>query len=439
MSNVGIASLTFWTPNVNIFRDPRWGASLACISHQRAAYLFARSLCGLCAAGRGQEIPGEDPVLNSDYAEGFVSGFQTGEDPNHLKASCCCKHYAGYSLESWSPNGPDDPHPTSRHDFNAIISKQDLTDTYFPPFMSCANRGNASGVMCSYSKPIRVAQATGFRSVFSRQFVLADAVNGVPSCASQGLLNINLREKWGFNGYVTSDCGAVGNVEGRSAHHFTTTDDATCAVTLGAGMDNDCGGFFGGKGGALDSAIKNGAVTKSVRESSLGNLIRVQMRLGMFDSDDDQIYRTYMTDRVDTPEHRSLALEAARQGMTLVKNNGALPLSKTKVKTVAAVGPHCNATVALQSNYHGSAPYLISPAEGLAKYASVATELGCVIGQCKGCHPKNANKGDPSPAVPPSIAKAMALAGSADGTPSLVSDLVCGLIQLTDSFCCVAP
>lgn len=119
----------------NIFRDPRWG--------------------------RGQETPGEDPVLNSDYAAGFVSGFQTGEDPRHLKASSCCKHYAGYSLESWSPQGPDDPKPTTRHDFNAIISEQDLTDTYFPPFMSCANRGNASGIMCSYSKSsTRIAHST---------------------------------------------------------------------------------------------------------------------------------------------------------------------------------------------------------------------------------------------------------------------------------------
>ena len=211
-------------------------------------------------------------------------------------------------------------------------------------------------------------------------------------------------------------------MEGGSAHHFTTTDDATCAATLGAGMDNDCGGFFGGKGGSLDSAIKDGAVTKSVRESALGNLVRVQIRLGMFDADDDQPYRTYKTDRVDTPEHRSLALEAARQGMTLVKNtNGVLPLSKTKVKTVAAVGPHCNATTDMQSNYHGSAPYLVSPAEGLAKYAAVATEMGCVIGQCKGCHAKNANKDDPSPNVPPSVTNAVALAGSLDGAATLAT------------------
>ena len=107
---------------MNIFRDPRWG--------------------------RGQETPREDPTLNSDYAEGFVGGFQTGEDPHHLKASSCCKHYAAYNLEKWSPNGPGDPNPTTRHNFNAVVSEQDLTDTYFPSFISCANRGNASGIMC---------------------------------------------------------------------------------------------------------------------------------------------------------------------------------------------------------------------------------------------------------------------------------------------------
>ena len=130
---------------MNIFRDPRWG--------------------------RGQETPGEDPTLNSDYAEQFVSGFQTGEDPQHLKASSCCKHYAGCaslvpalslslsplrlicvdSLEKWSPNGRTDPDQMDRHHFNAIISEQDLADTYYPAFTSCANRGNASGVMCRFA------------------------------------------------------------------------------------------------------------------------------------------------------------------------------------------------------------------------------------------------------------------------------------------------
>lgn len=335
MSNAGIASLTFWTPNVNIFRDPRWG--------------------------RGQECPGEDPTLNGDYAEGFVGGFQTGPDSTYLKASSCCKHYAAYNLEKWSPDGPNASNPVDRHHFNAVVTEQDLQDTYFPAFMSCANRGNASGVMCSYN-----------------------AVNGVPSCASQMLLDDTLRGKWGFNGYVTSDCGAVGNVQ--SAHMYTNTSDATCAVTLGAGMDNDCGGFFGGnEKGNLAAAFNDGAVPKASQVKALSNMLRVQMRLGMFDPDASNPYRSWSLDMVDTNAHRALTLEAARQGMVLVKNsNNVLPFKKDVTATLAVVGPHANSTVAMQSNYHGTAPYIVSPAEGLAKYAAVTVAEGCEDIACRG-------------------------------------------------------
>lgn len=153
MSNVHNAGLTFWAPNINIFRDPRWG--------------------------RGQETPGEDPYLNAEYAHQFVSGMQRGkEDPTRIKASSCCKHFDAYSLENW--NGMD------RYHFDAICTQQDLVDTYYPAFVACVNpqRGGGSGIMCSYN-----------------------AVNGVPTCASSQLLTKNLRNAWGFDGYVTSDCG----------------------------------------------------------------------------------------------------------------------------------------------------------------------------------------------------------------------------------------
>jgi beta-glucosidase-like glycosyl hydrolase len=323
-SNAGQASLTFWTPNVNIFRDPRWG--------------------------RGQETPGEDPTVNSDYAEQFVSGFQNGEDsdPRRIKASACCKHYAGYSLENWGPDGPGGA-TVDRHHFNAVITEQDLADTYYPPFTSCANRGNASGVMCSYN-----------------------AVNGVPSCASKMLLTEKLRDKWGFDGYITSDAGAVSDV--MNTHNFTDSNDTTCTAVLEAGMDNNAGGWFTdgnrGYGGQLASAIADGSVTTAVWQAALRNMLRVQMRLGMFDPDSTQPYRQYASDRVDTPGHRQLALEAAEQGVTLVKNiGGTLPLSSASLK-IALLGPHANATTAMQSNYHGTAPYLISPAQGLEEFSN---------------------------------------------------------------------
>lgn len=324
-NNMGIASLTFWTPNVNIFRDPRWG--------------------------RGQETPGEDPTLNSDYAEGFVGGFQDDEGLNgYLKASSCCKHYAAYSME--------DSEGFTRHNFSATVSEQDLSDTYFPAFISCANRGRASGVMCSYN-----------------------AVNGVPSCASKELLTDNLRDKWGFDGYVTSDCGAVKNVD--TAHHYTNTTDATCKDTLGAGMDNDCGSYFGrnGQKAALQPAIDDGSVTEKVWQSALSHLLRVQMRLGIFDPDHSNPARFWGPEKVDTPAHRALALSAAEQGIVLVKNaNKLLPFSQNANKSVAVIGPSADATVTMQSNYHGRAPFLISPSQGLSNFSTnVKSVEGCKI------------------------------------------------------------
>lgn len=226
---------------------------------------------------------------------------------------------------------------------------------------------------------------------------------------------------------MTSDCGAVGNVQNQ--HNYTHNDNATCAATLGAGMDSDCGGFFGLQNGRLDKAIQGGEVTKAMRESALGHLLRVQMRLGMFDPDDGQPFRKYQTDRVDTAAHRALALSAARQGMTLVKNaNDVLPLSASTITSVAAVGPHANATDALQSNYHGTAPYLVSPAEGLARFVSnVSIELGCAIGQCKSCRKaatsafeEHAELLDSSSGRQPSIPRAVALAAAADATVILI-------------------
>lgn len=167
-------------------------------------------------------------------------------------------------------------------------------------------------------------------------------------------------------------------------------------------------------------------MTKTVRESALGHLLRVQMRLGMFDPDDRQPFRQYQTDRVDTAAHRSLALSAARQGMTLVKNtNAALPLSASTIKSIAVVGPHANATDALQSNYHGTAPYLVSPAEGLSKFVSnVSVELGCAIGQCKACRKATTvtavEDSVSRDSVQPSIPRAAALAAAADATVILI-------------------
>ena len=303
--------LTFWTPNINIFRDPRWG--------------------------RGHETPGEDPTINADYAEDFVGGFQArNATTTMMRGSACCKHFALYSLEGnvdkktgqvtppWGPDGT-----VTRHNFNAVAQQRDLVETYFPAFISCANRGNASGVMCSYN-----------------------AVNGIPSCANKELLTTNLRESWGFDGYVTGDCGAVNNV--KRQHGYTKTDDATVLAVLRAGTDNDCGGTL--SVGLLRAAMQRGTVKESDFEATLKHLFRVQFRLGLFDRSDvgAQIKWSGLgVADIDTPQHRELALEAALQGLVLLKNdNGTLPLrvsgKNAHNATLAVVGPNANATTTLQ-------------------------------------------------------------------------------------------
>ena len=320
LNNAGHAGLTFWTPNINLMRDPRWG--------------------------RGQETPGEDPYLTSEYARHFVPGMQEGEDPRHIKASSCCKHYYAYDLENWG--GVD------RHHFNAIITKQDEADTYLPAFHSCVKNGRVSGLMCSYN-----------------------AVNGVPSCANGRIMNEFARDAWGFEGYITSDCGAVADVTNN--HKYDTPNEAV-RDTLAAGMDSDCGGFMKNN---MKNSIEANVTKVGVLDHALIDLFAMQVRLGMFDNVAEQPYLKYtFADEVNTPEHQELALDAARQGTVLLKNDGALPLKTSAVKSVAIVGPSANATTLMQGNYQGTAPYLISPSMGVSKYASVQTYLGCSDQKC---------------------------------------------------------
>ncbi|MQL96769.1 hypothetical protein Taro_029446 [Colocasia esculenta] len=180
--NVGEAKgLTFWSPNINIFRDPRWG--------------------------RGQETPGEDPMTTSKYAVAYVRGlqgdtYQGGSLGTGLKASACCKHFTAYDLDRWKG--------VTRYGFNAVVSAQDLEDTYQPPFRSCVVEGRASGIMCSYNR-----------------------VNGVPTCADYNLLSRTARGSWGFYGYITSDCDAVQVM--RDNHLYARTPEDAVADSLKAG------------------------------------------------------------------------------------------------------------------------------------------------------------------------------------------------------------
>lgn len=344
MYNTGQAGLTFWAPNVNVFRDPRWG--------------------------RGQETPGEDPMVVSAFAVEFVRGFQSVnyggirsevsemnrvlEDDNgdgksgDLMLSACCKHLTAYDLEMWSS--------FSRYNFNAVITDQDFEDTYQPPFRSCVQQGKASCLMCSYN-----------------------AVNGVPACARKDLLE-QARDKWGFKGYITSDCDAVATVF--EYQHYTKNPEDAVADVLKAGMDINCGTFLVRH---TFDAIQRGKVQEEDIDRALVNLFSVQIRLGLFDGDPRKgKYRRLGPEDVCTAEHNKLALEAARQGIVLLKNDEKfLPLKKDTISSLAVIGPLANDATKLGGGYTGipcSEKSLLDGFQDYIKKTSYAT--GCFNMSC---------------------------------------------------------
>ncbi len=274
--------------------------------------------------GRNQEVPGEDPLLTGNYASMFVQGLQGSEgglDEKRVQITACCKHFVANSLENWKNY--------SRHNFDAPVSDSDLYNYYLPAFRSCVMEGRALGIMCSYN-----------------------AVNGIPSCANDFLLQKTLRESWRFDGYVTSDCGAIRDecTDEPSGHGYTNCTQATADSIL-AGTDVDCGGVYNAE---IENAVKSGALKEGQVDVSFARLTTIQMRLGLFDNDKaTQPYFNLGIDDIDTAQHQQLALEAAQQSIVLLKNDdGVLPIKAGS--KVAVVGPHYNATELLLSNYHGA-------------------------------------------------------------------------------------
>jgi beta-glucosidase len=277
--------ITFWSPNVNIFRDPRWG--------------------------RGQETYGEDTFLTSILGVAFVKGLQ-GNDARYLKSAACAKHFAVHS-------GPED----KRHEFNAVATIKDMTETYLPAFKALVDV-NVEGFMGAYNR-----------------------TNGEPCCGSKTLLKDILRDEWGFEGYVVSDCWAI--VDFHLYHKVTTTQTESIALALKNGCDLNCGNIYEN----LLLALEEGLITEEqIRESTV-SLMTTRMKLGMFDKNTPFDHISY--DIVDCPEHRNLNYETARKSLVLLKNNGILPLDKEKIKNIAVIGPNANSIVALEGNYHGTA------------------------------------------------------------------------------------
>jgi beta-glucosidase len=291
--------LTFWSPNINIFRDPRWG--------------------------RGQETYGEDPYLTSRVGVAFVTGLQ-GDDPNYLKVVATPKHFAVHS-------GPE----VLRHRFDVPVSPHDLADTYTPAFRSTVTEGKAGSVMCAYN-----------------------SVRGEPACANH-LLFDTLRNKWGFKGYVVSDCWAISDLH--QGHGFVLTLEQAAALSVKAGTDLSCGPEFG----ILPLAVRNRLLSNDDIDRAVKRLFEARFRLGMFDPAERVPWSKLTLADNDTPAHRQVALEAARKSIVLLKNDrNALPL-KPSVKTIAVIGPNADSLSVLLGNYNGNPSSYSTILDGLRK------------------------------------------------------------------------
>jgi beta-glucosidase len=299
--------LTFWSPNINIFRDPRWG--------------------------RGQETYGEDPFLTSRIGISFVNGLQ-GNDPKYFKVIATAKHFAVHS-------GPEQ----LRHSFDAVPSKQDLFETYLPAFEALVKEGKVYSIMGAYN-----------------------ALYGKPACASDLLMKDLLRNKWGFQGYVVSDCGAI--YDFYNGHKmYPGAKEASAAAVL-AGTDLTCGTEYV----ALEQAVAEGLISVSDIDVSIKRLFLARFKLGMFDPASMVSYANIPFSENNTPEHDRLSLDVAHQSMVLLKNNGILPLGN-KFKKILVVGPNSDNLDVLLGNYNGNPSNPVNVIQGIRNKADKNTEI----------------------------------------------------------------
>ncbi|CAG0937713.1 beta-glucosidase [Thermoflexales bacterium] len=312
--------LTLWCPNINIFRDPRWG--------------------------RGQETYGEDPYLTSRLAVAYIRGLQ-GDDPRYLKTVATPKHFAVHS-------GPED----KRHYFNAEVSQRDLEMTYLPAFKASIVEAQAYSIMSAYNR-----------------------VNGEACSASPTLLQKILRDTWGFEGFVVSDCGAVDDIY--SSHMLVETPAAAAALAVKNGCDLECGCSFDipCDYGYLTEAVAQGLLTEADLDRAVKRLFMARFRLGMFDPDEQVPYAHIPFSVVDSPEHRALALEVARQSLVLLKNQDQrLPLDKDKIKSIAVIGPNAAETLVLSGNYMGTPAEPVSVLDGIRALVAPGTQVNYARG-----------------------------------------------------------
>jgi len=298
--------LTVWSPNINIFRDPRWG--------------------------RGQETYGEDPYLTSRIAVNFIHGLQ-GDDAASFKTIATAKHFAVHS-------GPE----SNRHREDVHPSPHDLEDTYLPAFRATVTEGKVASVMCAYN-----------------------AVDGIPACASDDLLERHLRRAWGFHGFVVSDCGAAANIYRDDSLHYKKTPEQAVAAAFTAGMDLICGDYRNNmttEAGPIVNAVRQGQLQEAVVDRALVRLFAGRIRLGLLDDAPPPAYAAIKPADNDTPAHRAVALKAAQEAMVLLKNDGLLPL-KQAPKTIAVIGPNADSEDALVGNYNGQPSHPVTVLAGI--------------------------------------------------------------------------
>ena len=299
--------LTVWSPNINMFRDPRWG--------------------------RGQETYGEDPFLTSRLGIAFVTGLQ-GDGAKYLKTVATSKHFAVHS-------GPE----TTRHTVDVQASAHDMEDTYLPAFRATVMEGKADSVMCAYN-----------------------SLNGQPACANTALLQQHLRQDWGFRGYVVSDCGAITDIS--ENHHFAESMEEGVAAALKTGTDLICGNprtRVKTERDAILKAVQQGILSERDIDRALGRLFTARFRLGLFDPPGAVPYSRIDPTENDSEAHRQLALTMARESLVLLQNkNHFLPL-KHSYASIAVIGPDADNLDALLGNYNGTPSHPVTILDGIRK------------------------------------------------------------------------
>ncbi|MFB9276923.1 glycoside hydrolase family 3 C-terminal domain-containing protein [Cohnella cellulosilytica] len=307
--------LTFWSPNVNIFRDPRWG--------------------------RGHETYGEDPHLSARLGVRFIEGLQ-GHDENYLKGAACAKHFAVHS-------GPED----LRHSFDAVVSVQDLYETYLPAFRACVEEAKVEAVMGAYNR-----------------------TNGEPCCGSELLLKRILRGDWRFDGHVVSDCWAIRDFH--EHHKVTSSAVESVALAVNQGCDLNCGSLFL----FLLDAVKEGLVAEATIDQAVVRLYTTRMKLGLFDAPQQVPFSSIGYAEVDSPAMQALNRKAAQESLVLLKNDGLLPLDKSRIATIGVIGPNADNRRALVGNYEGTASRYITVKEGIQDFVGPDVR----VFYSEGCH-----------------------------------------------------